>query len=92
VIYRTDEDALTREIVALASEYGRYGCRRITALLRDHGWHVGKDRVQRNLSGTTSQWPLIQATGGEEGIADSLQSTDERQNSKLVKKENDRIR
>jgi putative transposase len=33
--------------VALASEYGRYGYRRITALLRDRGWHVGKDRVQR---------------------------------------------
>ncbi len=47
MIYRTDEDALTREIVALASEYGRYGYRRITALLRDRGWHVGKDRVQR---------------------------------------------
>jgi len=47
VFYRTDEDALTREIVALASEYGRYGDRRITALLRDRGWHVGKDRVQR---------------------------------------------
>jgi len=47
VIYRTDEDALTREIVALASEYGRYGYRRITALLRDRGWHAGKDRVQR---------------------------------------------
>jgi transposase InsO family protein len=47
VFYRTDEDALTREIVALASEYGRYGYRRITALLRDRGWHVGKDRVQR---------------------------------------------
>jgi putative transposase len=47
VLYRTDEDALTREIVALASEYGRYGYRRITALLRDRGWHVGKDRVQR---------------------------------------------
>jgi putative transposase len=47
VIYRSDEDALTREIVALASEYGRYGYRRITALLRDRGWHVGKDRVQR---------------------------------------------
>jgi putative transposase len=47
VIYRTDEDALTRAIVALASEYGRYGYRRITALLRDRGWHVGKDRVQR---------------------------------------------
>ena len=31
----------------MASEYGRYGYRRITALLRDRGWHVGKDRVQR---------------------------------------------
>ena len=31
-LYRTDEDALTRDIVALASEYGRYGYRRITAL------------------------------------------------------------
>jgi putative transposase len=47
VLYRTDEDALTREIVELASEYGRYGYRRITALLRDRGWPVGKDRVQR---------------------------------------------
>ena len=47
VLYRTDEDALTRDIVALASEYGRYGYRRITALLQAHGWHVGKDRVQR---------------------------------------------
>jgi putative transposase len=47
VIYRSDEDALTRELVKLASEYGRYGYRRITALLRDRGWHVGKDRVQR---------------------------------------------
>jgi putative transposase len=47
VIYRSDEDALTREILTLASEYGRYGYRRIAALLRDRGWHVGKDRVQR---------------------------------------------
>ena len=29
-----DEDALTQAIVDLASEYGRYGYRRITALLR----------------------------------------------------------
>jgi transposase InsO family protein len=44
---RADEDALTRAIVALASEYGRYGYRRITALLQIAGWRVGKDRVQR---------------------------------------------
>jgi putative transposase len=45
-ILRNDEDALTRAIVALASKYGRYGYRRITALLRSAGWQVGKDRVQ----------------------------------------------
>ena len=44
---RVDEDALTQAIVSLASEYGRYGYRRITALLRSAGWRVGKDRVQR---------------------------------------------
>ena len=46
-IQRVDEDALTRDIIMLASEYGRYGYRRITALLRTAGWQVGKDRVQR---------------------------------------------
>jgi transposase InsO family protein len=44
---RADEERLTEAIVALASEYGRYGYRRITALLRDQGWFVGKDRVER---------------------------------------------
>ncbi|MEE7448957.1 hypothetical protein MRF4_14780 [Methylobacterium radiotolerans] len=33
--------------IALASEYGRYGYRRVTALLQAAGWRVGKDRVQR---------------------------------------------
>jgi len=46
-IPRTDEDALTRAIIALATKYGRYGYRRISALLRRGGWEVGKDRVQR---------------------------------------------
>jgi putative transposase len=44
---RSDEDALTRAIITLASQYGRYGYRRITALLRTAGWRVGKDRVER---------------------------------------------
>ena len=42
-----NEDALTQAIIALAAEYGRYGYRRITALLNAAGWSVGKDRVQR---------------------------------------------
>ncbi len=36
-----------RPIIALASAYGRYGYRRITALLRGAGGPVGRDRVQR---------------------------------------------
>jgi len=42
-----DEDALTKGIIRLASQYGRYGYRRITALLRAEGWHVNAKRVQR---------------------------------------------
>lgn len=44
---RADEDALTRSIILLASEYGRYGYRRITAMLKTAGWKVSADRVQR---------------------------------------------
>ena len=42
-----DEAALTEDIVALAWQYGRYGYRRVTALLRDAGWHVNRKRVER---------------------------------------------
>jgi len=42
-----DEDRFTQSILALASQYGRFGYRRITALLKTAGWKVGKDRVQR---------------------------------------------
>ena len=42
-----DEAALTEAIVRLASEYGRYGYRRVTALLRGDGWHVNHKRVER---------------------------------------------
>lgn len=44
---RTDEDALTADIIALASQYGRYGYRRIAALLRVAGWAVNVKRVER---------------------------------------------
>jgi putative transposase len=44
---RPDEDALTAEIIALASAYGRYGYRRVTALLRRAGWRVNAKRVER---------------------------------------------
>ncbi len=46
-IRREDEDAFTQAVIQLASQYGRYGYRRITALLKRAGWRVGKDRVER---------------------------------------------
>ena len=42
-----DEAALAADIIALALQYGRYGYRRITALLREAGWRVNKKRVER---------------------------------------------
>ena len=45
-----DEAALTANIVSLASdEYGRYGYRRITALLRADGWRVERIWRQEGL-------------------------------------------
>ena len=42
-----DEKALTDEIVELASQFGRYCYRRISALLKHRGWHVNHKRVER---------------------------------------------
>lgn len=37
---RADEAALTADIVEFATQYGRYGYRRIAAMLRTAGWAV----------------------------------------------------
>jgi transposase InsO family protein len=42
-----DEEQLVERIVALASQFGRYGYRRITAMLRNEGWQVNHKRVER---------------------------------------------
>ena len=44
---RSDEDILTGRILELALVFGRYGYRRITALLRREGWLVNRKRVER---------------------------------------------
>lgn len=44
---KSDEDALTADIIRLASQYCCYGYRRVTALLRTEGWHVNAKGVQR---------------------------------------------
>jgi transposase InsO family protein len=42
-----DEEALRKSIIELANKYGRYGYRRITALLKADGWRVNHKRVER---------------------------------------------
>jgi transposase InsO family protein len=44
----SDENQLTDDIIALATRYGRYGYRRITALLNnEYKWRVNHKRVER---------------------------------------------
>ena len=59
-IARADEDALTRAIITLASQYGRYGYRRITALLQ-----------RGRLAGRQGPGAADLATGGAESAAET---------------------
>jgi hypothetical protein len=71
---RNDEDALIPAIIALASQYGRYGYRRITIKLKDAGWSVGKDRVERISTPQTKtclRGPRDLAAGRAEGAAEA---------------------
>jgi len=43
----TDEEPLVQRMVTLATRFGRYGYRRITALLRREGWRVNHKRIER---------------------------------------------
>jgi putative transposase len=42
-----EEIRLTKRIISLAARYGRYGYRRVTALLNSEGWRVNHKRVER---------------------------------------------
>ena len=42
-----DEERLTEDIIELTRQLGRYGCRMITGMLNDAGWHVNHKRVGR---------------------------------------------
>ena len=44
---RTDEARLVADMIELARQFGRYGYRRIAALLRDAGWSVSDGRIER---------------------------------------------
>ncbi|HJN87965.1 MAG TPA: IS3 family transposase [Dehalococcoidia bacterium] len=44
---RADEERLVADMIELTRQYGRYGYRRVAALLRDAGWHVNDKRIER---------------------------------------------
>ena len=59
-----DEEYLTERIIELASQYGRYGYRRVTALLRNEGWIVNHKRVERIWRGEGLKVPQKQPKRG----------------------------
>ncbi len=65
-----DEAPLTADIIELAKRYGRYGYRRITALLRDAGWSVNRKRVERIWRREGLKVPQRQPKRGRLWLAD----------------------
>ena len=59
-----DEAALRNEVIALAKLYGRYGYRRVTALLRAASWCVNHKRVERIWRQEGLKVPLRQPKRG----------------------------
>jgi transposase InsO family protein len=59
-----DEDLLVADMIALAREYGRYGYRRIAALLREAGWEINDKRVERLWQREGLKVPSKQAKKG----------------------------
>ena len=65
-----DEQALLSRIVALATRFGRYGYRRITALLKQEGWRVNHKRVERLWRQEGLKVPVKQPKRGRLWLAD----------------------
>jgi putative transposase len=67
---RHDEAPLTSAIVELAGQYGRYGYRRVHALLERHGWTTSRSRVERIWKREGLKVPKKQPKRGRLWLAD----------------------
>ena len=65
-----EEERLTEAIVSLAAKYGRYGYRRITALLQKEHWQVKYKRVERIWRKEGLRVPKKQPKRGRLWLAD----------------------
>src|SRR5215210_7019333 len=67
---KADEEQLTADLIELARQYGRYGYRKITALLREAGWLVNDKRVERIWRREGLKVPQRQPKRGRLWLAD----------------------
>lgn len=51
-------------MIELTRQFGRYGCRRVAALLRDAGWQVNDKKVERLWKREGLKVPMKQAKIG----------------------------
>jgi len=61
---KEDEECLVADMIVLTRRFGRYGYRRVAALLRDAGWHVNDKRVERLWRREGLKVPMKQAKRG----------------------------
>jgi len=66
----TYQERLVKRIVELASAYGRYGCRRIIALLKAEGWRLNHKRIERIWQRESLKVPVRQPKRKRLWIAD----------------------
>ena len=66
-----EEEKLAARIVELATQYGRYGYRRVTALLKREGWKVNHKRVERIWRNEGLKVPQKQCRRGRLWLNDS---------------------
>jgi putative transposase len=67
---RDDEQRLTADIIELARHYGRYGYRKVAALLRQAGWTINDKRVERIWQREGLKVPHKQPKRGRLWLAD----------------------
>jgi len=67
---RDDERRLTADIIELARQYGRYGYRKVAALLREAGWTINDKRVERIWQREGLKVPHKQPKRGRLWLAD----------------------
>ena len=67
---RADEERLVADMIELTRQYGRYGYRRIAALLREAGWLVNDKRVERLWRREGLKVPMKQPKKGRLWLTD----------------------